>query len=158
MTGRIKNERRCIKALNDEPPIDYKQLSTWQLRRLGYTIEQTAQIMSIGTTTVKRWDMEVDKYMTELPAVRLAIDYVKTMIPSALAAYDRALKGSDIRLAKDTAKDILGTFSIIQDKQYVVPDDRAVTDNELVEEAERILAQHRDKVAADNEGTEKATG
>jgi hypothetical protein len=136
--------------------IDYKKLSAWQLRRLGYTVEQTAQILEVGTTTVSVWDKEVDKYFQELPAVRLAVDYVKTMIPSALAVYERTLKGPDIRLAKETAKDILNTFSIISDKKEFVIDDKRKDDNDLIAEAERYIAQRQQQIVTNSPGTEEA--
>lgn len=150
-----KKKTECKTVQPDNPYPAYKKLSAWQLRKLGYTIEQTAQILQVGTNTVTVWDREVSKYFEDLPAVRLAIDHVKTMIPEALAVYAKTLRGGDERLAKETAKDILGTFSIISDKKEFLIDDKNKNDNDLIEEAERFIAQRRQTVT-DNPGTEEA--
>jgi hypothetical protein len=150
----MAKKKQCKSVGFKEHDIDYKKLSAWQLRKLGYTIEQTAQILEIGTTTVSVWDKEVDKYFEDLPAVRLAIDHVKTMIPKALGVYETSLRSDDERLAKETAKDILGTFSIISDKKEFIIDDKGKDDKDLVEEAERIIVQRRQTIA-NSSGTEE---
>jgi hypothetical protein len=142
-----------------DKPLEDKQLWAWQLRRRGYTVEQTAQILSIGTTTVKRWDKAVDEKMSEMPAIRLAIDAFQAKVPKALSVYDKALNSDDIRVAKDAAKDILTTFHVAIDRKEIdVKDDRKQPDNDLVAEAERILAIAGSKGSAgtDNDRTETA--
>lgn len=126
---------------------EYKKLACWQLRKLGYTVEQTAQIMELGTTTVKLYDKEVDECYAEMPSVRLAIDKMMTMVPRALGVYNKALEADDLRLAKDAAKDILTTFKVLTDRIAVEKADALRTDEELVAEAERIIAQRREAVS-----------
>jgi hypothetical protein len=121
--------------------LDYKKLGAWQLRKLGYTIEQTAQALGVGVTTVKRWDKVVEKYFEDLPAIRLAMDAMQTLIPKAFRVYQDALGSKDERLAKETAKDVLISHKVLIDRQEKVQvvDDSTKSDSELVAEAERIL-------------------
>lgn len=151
-------EKRKKAAQREQIPFSYKQLSAWQLRRLGYSLAQTAQILNVGITTVKRWDKKVDEDLASMPAVRLAVDAYKTKIPKALEVYDKALECDDIRVAKDAAKDILTTFNVNVDrKEFRRPnDDARKSDDELIAEAERILAGAKRPSDGDNDGAEEA--
>ena len=122
-------------------PLSDCRLTAWQLRRLGYSVEQVAQVLECSVTTVKRWDKGVRDKFAELPTARIAIDRIQSLIPKALKAYDEALGCEDMRLRKETAKDILSNFKIITDRIEIERDDRNRTDDELIAEAERIIAQ-----------------
>jgi len=134
---------------------EYMQYACWQLRRLGYSIQATAQALNLSPTTIKKYDMIVDKFFGDLPAVRLMIDAVATKIPRAVAVYDKCLDLIDSpdaqskRLARDTARDILISTKVLQDRQTVeLPKDADADDSELVAEAERYLAIARSKESA----------
>ena len=156
-TTRARKTLRRVKPIPSDPVQlqdklpEYRKLACWQLRKLGYTVEQTAQIMELGTTTVKLYDKEVDECYAEMPSVRIAIDKMMTMVPRALGVYNRALEAPDLRIAKDAAKDILTTFKVLTDRIAVEKADALRTDEELVAEAERIIAQRREAVSEDQQ-------
>ena len=134
----------------------YKELAAWQLRHLGYTIEQTAQMLQIGTTAVKDYDRKMSAVFAEMPAIQLAIDTMRTMIPRAVEVYREALHSCDQKLAKDTAKDILISHKVLIDRHEVLnTDDAKRPDAALIAEAERLLALARgdNPAVGDNDRT-----
>jgi hypothetical protein len=144
------------KAKNERGnPLSQNKLTAWQLRQLGYTVEQVAQILEVGASTVSRWDGAVRKQFADLPTARIAKDRLQSLIPKALRAYDEALGCDDMRVRKDAAKDILNNFRVITERKETV-DDRSRTDDELISEAERIIAGAKREVGANQPGDTSA--
>jgi hypothetical protein len=141
----------------DPNPYDkqtWLELAAWQLRHLGYTIEQTAQILQLGTTTVKDYERKVSGYYAELPAVEVAIDALKTMIPKAVGVIWDAMNSQDLRLAKETATELLKSQRIITDRREIDLNDKRVPTDELISEIERIIDGRTAEVNGDNLGSE----
>ena len=125
------------------------KLTAWQLRQLGYGVEQVAQALEVSEGTVRRWDKQVKEKFAELPTNRIAIDIMQSLVPKAIGVYAKALDGTDMRIAKEAAKDILTNFKILIDRIVVednadltVPDKQLIAESgKIVAEAERFIAQ-----------------
>ncbi len=122
-------------------PLSGNKVTVWQLRRLGWTIEQVGQMLGVSTRTITRWDKVVRKEFADLPSTRIAIDAIQGLIPKAYQAYHDALTCDDNRLRKEAAKDILTHFKVLTDKPEEGNEDRNRSDGQLIAEAERVIAQ-----------------
>lgn len=146
------NKRKPINPYKRKPcNLTHQQVAAWQLLSLGYTAGVVAQMMDVDRTTVEAWKRKIRVEMAEMPTVRAAIDRTMTMVPKALAVADKAMDGIDIHLpgyravAYAAAKDVLTANRIFTDRM-VVSDDRNKPDSDLVAEAERIMAQAKQRL------------
>lgn len=116
------------------------------LRHLGWSIPQTAQACGVGERSVFDWCKKYADTFSELPAIQAAKDALQSLIPEAVSLYRRRLRGKNERLGYDVAHDILISNKVIADRK-VIEDEREHSTNELVSEAERILAGAGDSSA-----------
>ena len=141
---------------NSVNTINAKKLSAWQLRAIGYTIEQTAQILNVSMGTVKNWDGLVKKCFEGMPAVRAAIDRMQTWIPKAMDKVEKSMdQDEDAKLAYQAAKDILTSMAVMTERM-IVGDDRKRDDTQLVAEAERIIAKIHEASGGDQSGVDSS--
>jgi len=120
------------------------------LRHLGWSIPQTAQACGVGERSVFDWCKKYKDTFADLPAIQAAKDALQSLIPEAVTLYRRRLRGKNERLGYDVAHDILISNKVIADRK-VIEDEREHSTNELVNEAERILAGANDSPARSSE-------
>jgi len=116
-----------------------KKLQVICLRQVGWNIAQTAQACNISPRTVSEWSDELREYFSDLPAIQAAKDAIQCLIPKDVDVYEKSLDGKSKVLAADIATKILISNKIVADRK-VIEDEREHSTNELVSEAERILA------------------
>ena len=109
------------------------------LRHLNWSIPQTAQACNVSERSVFDWCKKYKDTFADLPAIQAAKDALQSLIPEAVTLYRRRLRGKNERLGYDIAHDILISNKVIADRK-VIEDEREHGTNELVSEAERILA------------------
>lgn len=135
MTKKAGRPKGTTKSLTD------RKLTCWQLRKLGYTIEQVAQILCIGESTVFRWDKQCDGAFADLPSVQIGIDRLQSLIPKSIKVYEECLSVDDARVRRETARDILNNFRVLTDrKEVTIPSDGNTATDQLIAEAQRIIA------------------
>lgn len=109
------------------------------LRQLGWSIPATAQACSISEHTVWQWSQELKDFFADLPAIQAAKDAIQALIPEAVRVYRLNLEKTFTSQATDIATKILISNKVIADRK-VIEDEREQSTDDLVSEAERILA------------------
>jgi hypothetical protein len=109
------------------------------LRKLGWSIPQTAQACDVSEWTVSKWSEELKDYFADLPAIQAAKDALQALIPAAVRVYKQNLNVTYSQLAYNVAMDLLISNKVITDRK-VIEDEREQSTGKLVDEAERILA------------------
>lgn len=126
---------------SDKILVTAKQLSAYQMLQTGWTQQQVAQSFGVDRVTVYRWTKDIENHIATLPSIQAAKDRLQTMIPRCVDVFDDILSGIDKRLASEIASKILNSNAVVTDRKNVVlVDDTNATDDELISEAERLIA------------------
>ena len=125
------------------------------LHQLGWSYRQISQAYDICTKTVERWIKVVEKkpdwLIEEMPSLRLAKDRMEAMIPDAVSIYEDRIGDPEHPEAFAAATGLMRTYKILRDRKEleVVDDDGNISDEQLVAEAERIIASRKTKAHPD---------
>ena len=125
------------------------------LRHLGWSIPATAQACCVGERSVFEWCKKYKDTFAELPAIQAAKDAIQCLIPKAVRVYEKSLEdttkaGKVTPLAADIATKVLISNKVTTDRK-VIEDEREHSTNELVADAERIIAGVSDSPARSSE-------
>lgn len=154
--NKVKKKRKKRAPSQPKGKITARKIAVWQLRSLGYPISMIAQNLDMTVQTATRYNKEVRTEYSDLPSVRGAIDTLATKIPDALKVAEKCIKAGlkpgakakELRIAWDTAKDILNNFKVLTEKtEQNLADQR---DRDLIREAERIIARRQGAAVSDN--------
>ena len=112
------------------------------LRKLGWTVQQVAQMCHVSERAVYRRCEELSDYFADMPTIQAAKDAIQCLIPKSVKVYEKSLDAVNVRgvptlLAADVATKILISNKVTTDRK-VIEDEREQPTDRLLEELDKI--------------------